>query len=153
MLKWIARLRRPDSKTPGFLGRLRRDIRGNTLAIVGAALVPIAAMIGSGVDMSRAYMARTRLQSACDSAALAGRRVMQNDTVNQAVVDEARRFFNFNFNQGLYNTAAFTPDGDARGAGDGSRDREHDHSHHDHAHVRLHHLAAGRVLRRVAELR
>jgi Flp pilus assembly protein TadG len=109
MLKWIARLGRTDSKPTGFLGRLRRDIRGNTLAIVGAALVPITAMIGSGVDMSRAYMARTRLQSACDSAALAGRRVMQNDTVNQTVIDEARRFFNFNFNQGLYNTAAFTP--------------------------------------------
>jgi len=109
MLKWIARLRRTDSETRGFLGRLRRDMRGNTLAIVGAALVPLTAMIGSGVDMSRAYMAKTRLQSACDAAALAGRRVMQNDTVNQTVIDEARRFFNFNFNQGLYQTAAFTP--------------------------------------------
>lgn len=109
MLKWIARLRRPNSEPKGFLGRLRRDARGNTLAIVGAALVPLTAMIGSGVDMSRAYMAKTRLQSACDAAALAGRRVMQNDTLNQAVIDEARRFFNFNFNQGLYGTAAFTP--------------------------------------------
>lgn len=109
MLKWIARLRRPNSQPKGFLGRLRRDIRGNTLAIVGAALVPLTAMIGSGVDMSRAYMAKTRLQSACDAAALAGRRVMQNDTLNQAVIDEAVRFFNFNFNQGVYQTASFTP--------------------------------------------
>src|SRR5436853_7703628 len=36
----------------GFLTRLARDSRGNTLAIVGAALIPLAAMIGSGVDMS-----------------------------------------------------------------------------------------------------
>ena len=57
------------SRGGGFLTRLRRDIRGNTLAIVGAALVPICAMIGSGVDMSRAYMAKTRLQSACDASA------------------------------------------------------------------------------------
>jgi len=51
----------------GFLSRLARDSRGNTLAIVGAALIPLTAMIGSGVDMSRAYMAKTRLQSACDA--------------------------------------------------------------------------------------
>ncbi len=93
----------------GFLTRLARDVRGNTLAIVGAALVPLAAMIGSGVDMSRAYMAKTRLQSACDAAALAGRRVMQNDTLDATVTNEARRFFNFNYPQGLYNVAAFTP--------------------------------------------
>jgi Flp pilus assembly protein TadG len=93
----------------GFLSRLARDARGNTLAIVGAALVPLAAMIGSGVDMSRAYMAKTRLQTACDAAALAGRRVMQNDTLDSNVTAEATRFFNYNFNQGQYGTAAFTP--------------------------------------------
>jgi Flp pilus assembly protein TadG len=92
-----------------FLTRLARDRAGNTLAIVGAALIPLTAMIGSGVDMSRAYMAKSRLQNACDAAALAGRRVMTNDTVNQTVIDEARRFFNFNFQQGLYQTSAFTP--------------------------------------------
>jgi Flp pilus assembly protein TadG len=93
----------------GFLARLARDARGNTLAIVGAALVPLSAMIGSGVDMSRAYMAKSRLQNACDAAALAGRRVMQNDQMSQTVQDEAVRFFNFNFNQGLYGTDTFTP--------------------------------------------
>ncbi len=92
----------------GLLTRLAKDVRGNTLAIVGAALVPLTAMIGSGVDMSRAYMAKTRLQSACDAGALAGRRIMQNDTLTQNVIDEARRFFNFNFPQGLYGTEPFT---------------------------------------------
>jgi Flp pilus assembly protein TadG len=111
---FLARLRRRrGSGAPaagsGFLGRLARDARGNTLAIIGAALVPLAGMIGSGVDMSRAYMAKTRLQSACDAAALAGRRVMQNDTLNATVTNEAIRFFNFNFPQRLYNTATFTP--------------------------------------------
>jgi len=93
----------------GFLKRLARDIRGNTLAIVGAAMVPLAGMIGSGVDMSRAYMAKTRLQSACDAAALAGRRIMQNDQMTDAVRAEAIRFFNFNFRQGLYDTQPFAP--------------------------------------------
>jgi Flp pilus assembly protein TadG len=99
-----------DSAQRGtFMSRLARDVRGNTLAIVGAALVPLSAMIGSGLDMSRAYMAKTRLQSACDAAALAGRRIMSNDTMTQAVRDEANRFFNFNFRQRLYNTEPFTP--------------------------------------------
>ncbi len=105
-------LRRKVANSPrggGFLSRLARDSRGNTLAIVGAALIPLAAMIGSGVDMSRAYMAKTRLQNACDAAALAGRRVMENDQLTNEVQTEAIRFFNYNFNQGQYGTAAFTP--------------------------------------------
>jgi Flp pilus assembly protein TadG len=92
-----------------FLHAMRRDVRGNTLVIVAAALVPLAGIVGSGVDMSRAYMAKTRLQSACDAASLAGRRIMQNDTLNQNVTDEAVRFFNYNFPQHLFDTATFTP--------------------------------------------
>jgi Flp pilus assembly protein TadG len=98
-----------DRRTDGFLTRLKRDTRGNTLAIVGAALVPLAAMIGSGLDMSRAYMAKTRLQSACDAASLAARRVMTDDQMTDAVRAEAIRFFNFNFPQGLYGTEEFAP--------------------------------------------
>ncbi|MBX3561161.1 MAG: TadE/TadG family protein [Sphingomonas sp.] len=96
-----------DRRTDGFLTRLKRDTRGNTLAIVGAALVPLAAMIGSGLDMSRAYMAKTRLQSACDAASLAARRVMTDDQMTDAVRAEAARFFTFNFPQGLYNSEAY----------------------------------------------
>lgn len=98
----------PEAPRRGLFTRLAKDVRGNTLAIVGAALVPLTGIIGSGVDMSRAYMAKTRLQSACDAGALAGRRIMQNDTLTQPVIDEARRFFNFNFPQGLYGTEPFT---------------------------------------------
>jgi len=99
-----------DARTRGgLLKRLARDTRGNTLAIMAAALVPLAGMIGSGVDMSRAYMAKSRLQSACDSAALAGRRVMTNDAIDTAVRNEATRFMNANFPQRLYGTAAFAP--------------------------------------------
>ena len=98
-----------SARREGFLARLGRDVRGNALAIVAAALVPLSAMIGSGLDMSRAYMAKTRLQSACDAAALAGRRIMNNDTMTDPVRAEALRFFNFNFRQGLYDTDAFTP--------------------------------------------
>src|SRR5690606_34387227 len=93
----------------GILTRLARDARGNTLAIGGAALIPLTAMIGAGIDMSRGYMAQPRLQSACDAAALAGRRVMTDDEVDDNVRGTANQFLNFNFPQGLYQTAAFTP--------------------------------------------
>lgn len=99
----------PAAPRPGLLTRLAKDVGGNTFAIVGAALIPLTAMVGSGVDMSRAYMAKTRLQSACDAAALAGRRVMRNDTLTAEVTDEANRFFSFNFRPGFYGTSAFTP--------------------------------------------
>lgn len=91
------------------MGRLFRDNAGNTIAIIGAALIPITAMIGSGVDISRAYMAKSRMQSACDSASLAARRVMKNDTLNDTVTDTGKQFFDFNFPQGLYQTAEFEP--------------------------------------------
>ena len=104
----FGKMRRPAERK-GLLTRLARDARGNTLAIVAAAMIPLAAMIGSGIDMSRAYMAKTRLQSACDAAALAGRRVMQNDAVDTNVVNTATQFLNFNFPQSLYQTTAFSP--------------------------------------------
>jgi hypothetical protein len=145
----------------GFLARLFRDRRGNTLAIVGAAMVPLAAMIGSGVDMSRAYMAKTRLQSACDAAALAGRRVMANDTLGTNVEPEARRFFHFNFPKttvngttGPYQTAEIVnPAVDPARRRDRACLRLDDDPDLGHADVRLHHLAAQRDLRRRAQFR
>lgn len=103
-------------------GKLARDARGNTLAIVAAAIIPLAALIGGGVDMSRAYMAQSRLQLACDAAALAGRRAMTTGSVDSTVRTEALKFFRFNFPTGEsssttppYGVASFTPtvaDGD-----------------------------------------
>jgi len=92
-----------------FLGRLAGDSRGNTLALVAAAIIPLTAMTGSAIDLGRTYMASARLQQACDAASLAGRRVMTTGTVDDTVKNEALKFFNFNFPQGTYGTAAFTP--------------------------------------------
>ncbi|WP_416365748.1 TadE/TadG family type IV pilus assembly protein [Sphingomonas aerolata] len=65
-----------SSPARGFLGRLARDTKGNVLAIVAAAILPMTAFIGAGLDLSRAYLVRTRLQQACDAGVLAGRRAM-----------------------------------------------------------------------------
>ncbi|KFD29063.1 TadE/TadG family type IV pilus assembly protein [Sphingobium yanoikuyae] len=92
-----------------FLGRLRRNQAGNTLAMVAAAVIPLAGLIGGGVDMSRAYMVRARMQQACDAAALAGRRAMTTASMTDDNKAEAKKFFDFNFPQQTFGAANFTP--------------------------------------------
>jgi Flp pilus assembly protein TadG len=81
--------------------RLAKDQGGNTLAIAAASLVPLLALVGGGVDIGRAYMARTQLQSACDAAVLAGRRAMSvSGAYGDAEKSRAQRMFDFNFDAG-----------------------------------------------------
>jgi len=102
-----------------FLGRLARDARGNTIALMAAALLPLAGLIGGGVDMSRLYLTKTRLQQACDAGALAGRKAMgsgawtkrsDTGTTGGANSDEAQseNMFNANFASGQYGTGSLT---------------------------------------------
>ena len=94
----------------GFFARLLRDTRGNTLILVAVSLLPLLAMVGSGIDMGRGYLAQSRLQQACDAAALAGRRVMSGGKLDDTVRTEAEKFFRFNFPTGIEGddgTAAF----------------------------------------------
>lgn len=114
------------SNTPGnrtktmqsstFLSRLRRDQKGNALAIVAASIIPLVGAIGGGVDLTRAYMAEARLAQACDAAALAGRKVMTKDdtTENGTVIadstagQEIQRFLDYNFPEGKFSTGEIT---------------------------------------------
>ncbi|MDT8758044.1 pilus assembly protein TadG-related protein [Sphingomonas psychrotolerans] len=93
--------------------RLARDTRGNTLAIIGIALIPLAGIVGGGIDISRMYIVKTRLQHACDAAALAGRKAMGAGTWNQTgTIDGvqetnyplkiAQRYFDGNFDKTAY---------------------------------------------------
>ncbi len=83
-----------------FLTRLARDATGNTLALAAAAIVPFTILVGSGVDFGVAYMARGKLQNACDAGVLAARQAMDGTNFTTAVEDEAERFFEFNFPEG-----------------------------------------------------
>ena len=83
------------------LRNLLTDTKGNTLAIFAAALVPLVAMIGSGLDLSFAYMAKAKLQNACDAAVLAGRQSMNGNLWKDANEAEAHKFFDFNFPTGM----------------------------------------------------
>ena len=97
---------------PGtFLGRLARDQRGNTLAIMAAALIPLAGMVGGGIDLARMYITKTRLQHACDAGALAGRKAMgggQWSQENGKPNTIARTFFNANYKVGSFGSSALT---------------------------------------------
>lgn len=91
------------------LRRLASDSAGNTLIIAAGFLIPMFALIGSGVDIGRVYVARSRMQQACDAASLAGRWSFGQGQTGDQASSEAAKFFNFNFKQGSYGTAAFTP--------------------------------------------
>lgn len=82
--------------------RFARDTRGNTFFLVAAAMLPLIGIVGSGVDIGRAYMADLRLQQACDAGVLAGRRVMTGGTYTTANRAEATKMFNFNFSNDTY---------------------------------------------------
>lgn len=92
----------------GFLGRLRRDVRGNTMAIVAVSIFPLVGMVGGAVDISRLYLTRTRLQQACDAGALAGRKSMSGITWATANETIANQFFDTNFITGKYGTGTKT---------------------------------------------
>jgi Flp pilus assembly protein TadG len=90
-----------------ILLRFAKDTRGNALLLMALALFPLMAAIGSGVDIARAYMARTKLQQAVDAAALAGRRAMVGDDISTAK-PEVTAYMAFNFPNGIYGTTPIT---------------------------------------------
>jgi Flp pilus assembly protein TadG len=95
----------------GVLGRLVADRAGNTLALVAAAIFPILAMVGSGVDMGRSYLSQSRLQQACDAGVLAARKRLGTSAAIEGnipddVAEIGQRFFNLNFRSGSYGTRA-----------------------------------------------
>jgi len=85
------------SKRLSLFKRLLKDEGGNTIIFMGAALIPILALIGGGVDASRGYMAKSRLQQACDAATLAGRRAVGDGVFNTNALQQANRLFSANF--------------------------------------------------------
>lgn len=103
----LLQARRPAKRT--FFARLAADMAGNTLALVGAGMIPILAMVGSGVDMGRSYLSQSRLQQACDAGVLAARkRLGTAAAVENGIPDDVaeigQRFFNLNFRNGSYGT-------------------------------------------------
>jgi Flp pilus assembly protein TadG len=82
--------------------QLLRDQGGNALMLTAAAVVPVIGIVGSAVDIGRAYMTQLRLQQACDAGVLAGRRAMAGGDYNDPPKAEANKMFNFNFPANIY---------------------------------------------------
>ena len=93
----------------GVMSRLMKNEAGNVIAIMAAAVVPVIGLVGGGVDMSRLYLAQTRLQAACDAGSLMGRKVMAGgawaDSSYKART-QAVQAFDANFEPGGFGTGA-----------------------------------------------
>ena len=103
-----------DRAHRGVLTALRRDVRGNTLAMMAIALIPVSALAGSAIDAARLYVVKVRLQQACDAGVLAGRKFMTSSnatTLDTTATTQAGKFFSNNFTNGWMRTkpATFTP--------------------------------------------
>lgn len=86
----------------GILVGLARDTRAATLPLMAAAMIPLVAMIGGAVDMSRFYLVKTRLQQACDAGALAARRTMTTTALDDESHEQGQNFFKLNLREGIY---------------------------------------------------
>lgn len=102
---------------PGFMRSILRNQSGNVLAITAAATLPMIAVIGGAVDISRVYVTKSRLQAACDAAVLAGRKAMTTVTYTDPAKARANAMFAFNFQDKDYRTTgtSFASSADAKG--------------------------------------
>ena len=96
---------RENQGKTSFMRRLQHDTAANTLVICAAALIPMMAMVGSGIDASRYYMTASRMQAACDAGALAARRAMTDDTFTSSHRQLGIDFFDQNFPDDMFGSA------------------------------------------------
>jgi len=78
--------------------------------MLAAAVFPLLALVGGGVDMGRGYLSKVQLQQACDAGVLAARQrlgasVAVDGEVPSEVASTGQRFFNINFRDGVYGTS------------------------------------------------
>jgi len=81
-----------------------RDSRGNMFPLAAIILVVLVTVVGGSVDMSRVYRVQNRLQSACDSGVLAGRRAETTNGYDSASQTQASNYFNVNYDDTVEGT-------------------------------------------------
>ncbi len=117
-------MKRENNEQRSFLRSLLHDRTANTIVISAAAMIPLMAMVGGGVDASRYYMTASRMQAACDAGALAARRAMTTDEFTTAHRDIGLNFYDQNFSQGMFGVEdgerAYTSDGEGTVTGTAS---------------------------------
>ena len=114
----MAILRRYEASSErGLFARLAKDTAGNVFAMTAAAVVPMIGVVGGAIDASRMYLVQSRLQAACDSAVLAGRKAMGTTTYDTNAQTRANAMFNFNFQNADFQTTGTTFSASADGNG------------------------------------
>ncbi|MDE8651297.1 pilus assembly protein TadG-related protein [Novosphingobium sp. H3SJ31-1] len=76
---------------------LAGDVAGNVLPLAAVGFLMLAALIGGGLDMSRGYMAQSKLQEACDAGVLAARKAVGTNGFDSTVRAAGEKFFDANF--------------------------------------------------------
>ncbi len=95
--------KRNDQKKSKLMRRLLRSQQGNVAVITAAMIIPLIGLVGGGVDYSRFFLVKARLQQACDAGSLAGRKAMvTQETFNNQSERTATDFFDSNFETGLF---------------------------------------------------
>ncbi len=94
----------------GLVKALLRDTRANVMLIGAASVIPLIGVIGGAVDISRAYLVKTKLQQACDAGTLAARKDMAgavdaNGGVPASSLAMGQDLFDINFAEGAYGTS------------------------------------------------
>ena len=101
-----------------LLRRLARNRKGNVMYMTAGLLLPALATVGAGVDLGQAYMAKARLQQACDAGVLAGRREMADGGFNGQARQAAERMFEFNYPDDIYESRGVNFEASPSGASD-----------------------------------
>ncbi len=84
-----------------YVKNFTKDSSGVSAILLALLAIPIMGAIGLSVDLGRAYVLKSKLSTALDSAGLAAGRVIFND---EAVVRaDAQKFFDANFTSGYMN--------------------------------------------------
>ncbi len=93
----------PDFKAPWRKAQsLLGEQKGALLPVAAVALIAILGMLGSGLDLGRAYMAKARLQQACDAGVLAGRAELSVMAWDSGAKQAANAIFDENFPTGKF---------------------------------------------------
>ena len=90
------------------IARFARDRQGNVLVITAFCLMIFIAIVGSGVDIATAYLAKERMQTACDAGALAARQIMEGNVWTTAAENEGKKYFNFDMKANSYGSTNIT---------------------------------------------
>jgi hypothetical protein len=76
--------------------------RGNVAILGAASILPLMGMLGGAMEVSRLYLVKARLQQACDTGVLGGRRAMGGGTWNEDANLLGHQYFAVNFPEGRY---------------------------------------------------